>query len=434
MSFEERARLLLNELFPICRSLSGEGNRKSYQILKQLVPLETIEVPSGSKVYDWTVPDEWNIRDAYIANTKGDRLVSFKSCNLHVVSYSEPVDRVMTFEELRPRLHTLPDNPNAIPYRTSYFKRDWGFCLTERQLGLFDPQLEYKVVIDSDLNPKGSMTLGHAIHRGKFDREILISSYICHPSMANDNLSGVVLSALLFDWLRKRETNYSYRLVIVPETLGVIAYLNRFEKELKSNVVGGTVLSTCGGPGPLGLKPTFLENSWLDEMAKAALSTSKNWREFPFVPDGSDERQYASPGFRIPTLSITKDKYYTYNEYHTSLDDLNFVKPAQLQETFEVYRQWFEKVDANLIFERSEKHCEFQLGKRGLYPQTGGAFRQTSDNQQILNVDALSWLMFGCDGETDLWSLSKRSGLSMEVLLGNARSMENEGLLKARPH
>jgi aminopeptidase-like protein len=435
MIFGERARLLLAELFPICRSLTGDGNRNSFNILKQIIPLETLEVPSGSKVYDWTVPDEWNIRDAYIADSTGARVVSFKENNLSVVSCSEPIDKTMSFAELAPRLHTLADLPNAIPYRTSYFKRDWGFCLTQERFDQLDKKENYRVVIDSTLDPKGSMTLGHAFHQGKFDREILISSYICHPSMANDNLSGVVLSTLLFDWIRKQKTNYSYRLVIVPETLGVICYLNQFEEQMKKRIVGGTVVTTCGGPGPLGLKPTFQQEHWLDQMARSVLkNTGEEWKDFPFVPDGSDERQYASPGFRIPTVSITKDKYYTYKEYHTSLDDLNFVKSENLEKTFNAYCQWFEMVDANLVFERKNQECEYQLGKRGLYPETGGAFRQDSGEEEVLNIDALSWLMFGCDGKTDLWSLSLGSGISIKTLLANAEKMEEAGLVTCRSH
>lgn len=436
--YKKLAQDLLLDLFPICRSLTGEGNRKTISRLRDVIPLNVSEISSGTKVYDWTIPEEWNIRDAFVKNSSGERVIDFNKNNLHVVNYSEPIRLKISYAELKSKIHTLPQMPKAIPYRTSYFKRSWGFCMSHEEFLKLDVNDTYEVVIDSSL-ANGSMTLSDAVHRGVSSKEILISTYCCHPSMANDNLSGVIVATLLFKYLSEQKTNYTYRLAIVPETLGVIAYLNQNEEAFE-NVIGGTVISTAAGRGTLGLKQSFLGNSLMDIAARAALNKSgEKWIDYRFVPDGSDERQYSSPGFRIPTVSITKDKYYEYPEYHTSLDNLDFVTPENIIKTLKVYMDWFYNLEMNLTFTRSETHCEFQLGKRGLYPNLGGAINQGAsasvefatdlDVVTAKDLEAFSWLMFGCDGRTDLIEISNKSKMALESLYFAALKMERAGLL-----
>lgn len=428
----ERADRLFRDLFPLCRSLTGDGNRETLRRLGEVVPLRLTEVPSGTRVFDWTVPDEWKIRDAWVKDSSGRKIIDFARTNLSVVNYSEPVRGTFGFEELSKRIHTLPALPDAIPYRTSYYKRDWGFCMAHREFAELDRGAKYEVCIDSTLDPKGSLTYADAVHRGQTDAEVLLSTYCCHPSLANDNLSGPILSVLLFDYISKLETFYSYRLVIAPETLGVITYLARNREEMRK-VLGGAVITTCAGKGPLGLKASFLGNHAVDRTARQALKASgPGWVEHPFVPDGSDERQYATPGFRIPTVTISKDKYYEYREYHTSLDNLEFVSGAQLAQTLQVYVDWFHRLEMVRTYARKENCCEYQLGRRGLYPNLGGAINQPGASAETVtdrDVEAMSWLMHGCDGETDLLALSERSGVELPVLFRSARRMHKEGLL-----
>lgn len=419
---------LLKKLFPICRSITGKGNRTTLSELSEYVPLKIHEVKSGTSVFDWTVPDEWNIQDAWIKDSQGNKIVDFQKSNLSVVNYSTPLHEKLSFSELDKHLHTLPNNPDAIPYRTSYYKKTWGFCLTYNQYLKLDRNATYEVFIDSHHDAKGSLTFADALHKGKSKQEILLSTYCCHPSLANDNLSGMILSVLLFRYLSTLETEYSYRLVIAPETIGVITYLFSHQTEV-SNIAAGAVITTVAGKGALGLKPSFQGNHWVDRISRSVLNeTTAKWVEYPFVPDGSDERQYASPGFRIPTVSITKDKYYEYPEYHTSLDNLQLVTAEQLLTTLKVYVKWFEAIEANRTYSRKMPFGEYQLGKRGLYPQLGGSINQGSNiNEQ---VSALEWTMFGCDGKTDLLSLSEKSKLPIKVLFNAAQSLYKAGLLE----
>jgi aminopeptidase-like protein len=451
---EEAIKLIstyMLRLFPICRSLTGKGNRQSLQILSELAELRIQEIPCGEVVFDWRVPEEWNIVDAWIKDRAGRKLVDFQQCNLHVVSYSPPIRGIFPFEELRRHLYTLPAHPRAVPYRTSYYQRDWGFCMTHEEFEKLDRAGEYEVCIDSSLDSQGSLTVADCVHRGASNREILISTYCCHPSLANDNLSGLVLAVLLFRYIAQRETRHTYRLVVVPETIGAIAYLARFQREFR-NVVGGTVITTVGGPGRLGMKSSFDRNSPIERAARKAIGEFEpNWIEYPFVPDGSDERQYSSPGFRIPTVTICKDKYYEYPEYHTSNDNLSFVRPENVFKTLQVYLRWFEYLEMNAVFRRNESHCEFQLGRRGLFPNIGGSINQQAslladetrmtkeysldgvDRVSGQDLEAISWIMFGCDGNTDLLSIAERSGLDLPILYKVARKLERHDLLTQLP-
>ena len=427
---------LLERLFPLNRSLSGEGNRETLRILKELIPLELGEYPCGTQVFDWTIPDEWYIRDAWIKDSTGKRLVDFTEHPLHVVGYSEPVNTRMPFDLLVPHLHVLEDLPEAIPYRTSYYARNWGFCVTGRQhqtLQQADGELE--VVIDSGFNSNGTMPIGELRISGERPEEYLVSTYICHPYMANDNLSGVIIAALLArQLLANGKPYFSWRFVFVPETIGAIAYLFHNEDNIDA-IQGGFVLSCCGGPGPLGYKESFLGDSAVDRAVRLAFRDRFIQPiRYPFSPTGSDERQYSSPGFRIPVVTICKDKYHEYPEYHTSLDNLDFVSGAQIGESLNLYEGAISILENNRTFKSTMSKGEPELGRRGLYPKTGGSFNphtlenigQVEKNQQI---DIISWCLFLADGQHDLISISERSGIAFSDLASVAQVLEKNQLI-----
>ena len=439
---EQLADAMLRRLFPLTRSLTGEGNRKTLEILGEIVPLRLHEIPSGSRSYDWVVPPEWRIREAWIKDMQGQVVVDFTESNLHVVNYSEPIHAVMSFAELCPNLHVLPNMPDAIPYRTAYYKRRWGFCMTQKEFERMDPSASYEVFIDSELLADGSLTYADALKPGKSGKEYILSSYFCHPSLANDNLSGIVLAVLLFSHIQSMPTRHAYRLILVPETIGAISYLSRNEATMKL-VSGGYVITTVAGPSEFGYKESFLGNHEIDVAARLALR-GHEYKKYPFVPDGSDERQYASPGFRIPTGTITKGKYYEYPEYHTSKDDLTFARPDALVATLDIYKRAISYLEMNQTYLRTEPHCEYCLGPRGLYPNLGGQYNQPAtvagDHHAHLYpveavftsgemLDALQWWMFAADGKTQTLDLAVRSGLRPETLEIAARRMIDAGLL-----
>ena len=430
---EREIEEFLNRLFPIARSLTGEGNRETFRILQEIIPLEIIEYPSGTTVYDWTIPDEWVIRDAYIKDSDGQRLIDFSECNLQIVGYSSPVRQKMTFSELAPRLHLLEGNSEAIPYRTSYYNRDWGFCVTGvqyEQLREVSGLLE--VCIDSEFNPEGSMTLGELRIRGEIEEEYLVSTYCCHPSMANDNLSGLLTTAFLArDLYREHTLQRSWRFVFLPETIGAIAYLYHNEREMKK-IRGGLLPTTCGGNGPWGFKESFLGDHLIDRAVQLAFKDRCIQPiHYTFVPDGSDERQYSSPGFRIPVATISRDKYYEYSQYHTSLDNLDFVKGASIAESLALYRDVVRILDQNTCYRSTVPCGEPQLGRRGLYPSTGGGINQPGSGETVESeLNAITWLLFLADGNHDLLTTAERSGLKFSDLLRVFGQLTVSGLIK----
>jgi len=329
----------LKRLFPICRSITGNGNRETLRILQEIVPLTIHEVLSGTQVYDWTIPDEWNIRDAWVADADGRRIVDFKASNLHVVSYSTPIRAALGWDDLRPHLHTHPELPEAIPYRTSYYKRDWGFCVNQSQYQELE-QLKgpFQVVIDSTLEA-GSLTYGELLLPGQSNQEILISTYICHPSMANDNLSGMIMTAFLARELERiGKSNYGYRFVWVPETIGAITYCAHNETAMK-NITSGFVVTCVGGPGPFGCKQSFDAADAINYAIERSFKNAgiDDFVLYPFDIHGSDERQYSSPGFRINMASLTKDRYYEFPYYHTSLDDQEFISAENVYQSLTLH-------------------------------------------------------------------------------------------------
>ena len=421
---------LLHRLFPLCRSLTGPGNRETLRILGEIIPLTVHEYPSGSKVYDWTVPDEWTPRAASIQGPDGATLVDFAANNLHLVSYSVPVSGTFTLKELRPHLHWREDMPTAIPYRTSYYKKDWGFCLSyEQYCRDFAPlgdEARFTVRVDTTLAP-GTLSVGELLIPGELPDEILLSTYFCHPSMGNDNLSGPVLTAFLAAELLRRRTRYSYRVVFVPETVGAVAYCAHNEAPMRA-VDCGFVITCTAGKGPWGYKASFDAGHRINRVVEQAFSDlDVPLLRYPFDPHGSDERQYASPGFRINTATISKDKYYEYPQYHTSLDDLNCISADALSRTLLLYLRAIELLEGEVFYRSRNPHCEVMLSPRGLYPDGGGGMMPGQNSGAQL--DAILWLMMLMDGRTSVQDAAARTGLPVADLLGMAEFLCERGLL-----
>lgn len=436
---------LLHRLFPICRSITGDGLRRTLNLLREITNFQLHEVPSGTVCYDWTVPDEWNVRDAYVADSIGRRVIDFQQNNLHLVNYSIPFEGTLTYYELAPHLHTLPDLPTAIPYRTTYYNRVWGFCLTHAQFQKLDKKEKYHVVVDTTLAP-GALTYGETILPGSSGKEFLISTYVCHPSLANDNLSGVVLWTLLLRELSGRTLRHSYRFVIAPETIGALAYIAGNEQAVRA-LTGGMVATTVAGPGRFGYKRTFRGDSIVDRSVRLTFrELGLEFTEYPFDVNGSDERQYSTPGLRVPVGTICKDKYYEYPYYHTSLDNLEFVSAANLVETLKIYTLAIEKLEQNRTYRSLNLIGEPMLGKRGLYPKMGGAIKQkvadsfvhgerryAVDAGNIIfgnELDAIRWVLFYADGQTSLLDVAERIGLPMVQLYDVAGKLAAGGLLE----
>lgn len=418
----------LQRLFPICRSLTGAGNRETLRAIQEIIPLDIREVPTGTAVYDWTIPDEWNIRDAWIAAPDGQRLVDFKRSNLHVVSYSEPVNRRMNWLELKPHLHIHPDLTAAIPYRTSYYRRDWGFCLTHTQYATLE-QLggPFEVVIDSKLEP-GALTYGECLLPGRSAQEILLSCYLCHPSMANDSLSGVLLTAFLARHIAQMpDRHWSYRIAFVPETLGAIAYCAANESALKK-IDTGLVITTVGGPGKFGYKQSWDPEHPINRLIESVFAeTGTDYVVYPFDIHGSDERQYSSQGFRINCATISKDRYYEYPEYHSSLDNLDFVTGDQLAESFGLYQRLIGKLESRRVYRNRVPCGEVMLSRRGLYPASGGAQRPELGGRSEL--DLLLWLLFLSDGHKALDDIAIELGVETAALEPLTSRLIENGLL-----
>lgn len=388
-----------NDLFYINRSLTGEGVRETLLYLKNILPdLFIHEVPSGTKAFDWTIPDEWMVRDAYIADESGKRVVDFQHHNLHLVGYSEPVDLWLDREELEQYLHSLPDQPNAIPYVTSYYKRRWGFCLTHNQRMLL-PQGLYHVVVDSDLKP-GVLNYAELIIPGETDEEVLLSTYICHPSMANNELSGPIVTAALAQWLQSLEKRrYTYRIVFIPETIGSIVYLSRNIVQMKRWVIAGFNITCIGDDRCYSYLPSRNGNTLSDQTALHVLKhTDPSFKSYSWLDRGSDERQYCAPGVDLPIATIMRSKYGEYPEYHTSLDNLNLITPSGLEGGYKAIRRAIEILEQN-VYLRTTVICEPQLGSRDLYPTLS---TKTSGEQVKVMMNLISY----CDGTLTLLEIA----------------------------
>lgn len=419
----EELYALVEELYPISRSITGDGVRETLRRIGDRIPLRVREVPSGTRVLDWTVPEEWNVREAWIRGPEGERIADFEDHNLHLVGYSVPVDRRLTLEALRPHLHTLPDRPDAIPYRTSYYTEDWGFCLRHRTLEAME-EGEYEVRIDADLEP-GHMTYGECVLPGRQEEEVLVSAHCCHPSMANDNQSGLAVATGLARALERREDRrYTYRFLFAPGTIGAITWLARNEEGAVERLRHGLVLAGVGDPGRPTYKRTRHGNAEID---RAAVHVLRNREEEPrvrdFSPYGYDDRQYGSPGFALPVGCFMRSPHGTYPEYHTSDDDLDLVRPASLADSLEACLEIFEVLEGNGRYRNLRPRGEPQLGRRGLYRDTGG--------EGLPDFEAaLLWVLSFSDGDHTLLEVADRSGLSFPAVRQAADALLEAELLE----
>jgi aminopeptidase-like protein len=411
------------DLYPICRSITGDGVRETLRRLQRLVPLTVHEVPSGTEVFDWTVPREWNIRDAYIKDHRGQRVVDFHRSNLHVVSYSIPVCARMALETLRSHLFTLPDHPEWVPYRTSYYAERWGFCLSQRQLEALEPG-EYDVCIDSSLEP-GALTYGEAYLPGESTDEVLISAHVCHPSLANDNLSGVVIGGHLARYLGQVSRRYSYRFLFIPGTIGAITWLARNEAVVPA-IRHGLVLAGLGDAGRLTYKKSRQGNATIDRAATHVLRQLGDHEILDFSPYGYDERQFCSPGFNLPVGRLSRTPYDHYPEYHTSADNLDFVDSAQLARSLTSCLGIVEVLEHDRRYINQNPKGEPQLGRRGLYHAIGGGDAPVSEM-------AMLWTLNLSDGQHGVLDIAERSGLSFSTIDRAVTVLREHGLLKEAP-
>lgn len=412
-----------SELYPICRSISGDGLRSTLSRIRERIPLTIHEVPTGTAVFDWTVPKEWNIRDAYIAGPTGERVVDFRNSNLHVVNYSRPVHAKPSLSELRPHLFTIPEHPDWIPYRTSYYKEDWGFCLSHNQL-LALTEGEYEVCIDSTLED-GSLSYGELFLPGRSTDEVLISCHACHPSLANDNLSGLSVATFLAQHLMGRELRYSYRFLFIPGTIGAITWLAR-NREDAARIRHGLVLTCIGDSGGFHYKKSRRGDAEIDRAAAVALRHCGESAEvLDFSPYGYDERQYCSPGFNLPVGCLMRSVWGTFPEYHTSADNLNFIRPESLAGSLRVCASIIEVLEENRTCVNQMPWCEPQLGKRGLYRSTGGE----SIAQEIT---ARLWVLNLSDGSHSLLDIAERSALPFSAIRDAADVLTEAGLLTSK--
>jgi aminopeptidase-like protein len=412
---------LISQLYPICRSITGDGVRSSLRLLQDHLPLEINEVPSGTKVFDWTVPKEWNIRDAYIKNSKGQRIVDFNESNLHVVGYSVPVKKKVPLQELKEHLFTLPDCPDWIPYRTSYYKESWGFCLSHRQWSDLRDE-EYEVCIDSSLKD-GHLTYGELYLKGNTNDEVLISCHICHPSLCNDNLSGVAVAVSLAKALSASSRRYSYRFLFIPGTIGSITWLSLNESKL-TQIKHGFVLTGVGDPGKSVYKKSRRGDADVDRAFYHVLKhAGGDYEVIDFFPYGYDERQYCSPAFNLPVGCLMRTPHGRYPEYHTSADNLEFVQPSYLADSFTKALAALHIVENNRTYKNLNPKCEPQLGRRGLYEMIGG--QQGAKSHEM----ALLWVLNLADGSHTLLDIAERSELGFTLVKDTAHLLVEHGLL-----
>jgi aminopeptidase-like protein len=412
---------LAAEMYPICRSITGEGIRRTLKMIQDRIPLQISEVATGTPVFDWTVPKEWNIQDAYIKEKDSSRrVVDFKKCNLHVLNYSTPIHATMPLNKLEAHLFTLPDRPDWVPYRTSYYKEDWGFCLSHNQmLALKDG--DYEVCIDSTLQD-GHLTYGECYLPGSSTEEVLISCHACHPSLANDNLSGLTVATTLAEFLMGRNLRYSYRFVFIPGTIGAITWLAQ-NRENVNRIKHGLVLTGIGNAANFHYKKSRRGDAEIDRAAAHILSQfNKSAQVLEFSPYGYDERQYCSPGFNLPVGCLMRSVWGTFPEYHTSADNLNFIHEEQLAESLRVCTGIIDVLENNRSYCNLNPYCEPQLGKRNLYRSTGG--------ESIgVEINARLWVLNFSDGKHSLLDIAERSGLPFSTIYRAAEILQTGGLL-----
>jgi len=413
----------ISDLYPICRSITRDGVRETLNYVQRIIPeLKICKVQSGTKVFDWTIPEEWNIRDAWLKDSQGNVILEFNKNNLHVVGYSTPIDKIVDYEELQKHLYSLPDQANAIPYVTSYYNKHWGFCLEHSKRELLKPG-KYHAYIDSDIKP-GFLNYGEILIPGESDKEIFLSTYICHPSMANNELSGPVVTMGLACWiksLKKRE--YSYRIIFIPETIGSIAYLSINLEQMKKNIVAGYNISCVGDDNRYTYLPSRKGNTISDRVAKHVLShIDPNFTELTWLDRGSDERQYCSPGIDLPIASIMRSAYGTYPQYHTSEDNLEFVSPSGLMGGLNALKKAIECIELN-CHPITSVLGEPQLGRRGLYPLI--SYKNSSNGYELL-LDIISL----CDGTNDLIMIAENLKCPAKEIFFYLKNLEKNDIIK----
>jgi aminopeptidase-like protein len=413
---------LAAELYPICRSITGDGLRETLRLIGTRVPLEITEVPSGTQIFDWTVPREWNVRDAYVEDARGRRVVDFRAHNLHLLNYSVPVDERMPLERLRPHLSSIPEHPGWVPYRTSYYREDWGFCLRHSDLEALEDG-EYHVVVDTTLED-GSLTYGECYLPGELEDEVLVSSHVCHPSLANDNLSGISVATALARFLVPLPRRLSYRFLFAPGTIGAIAWLHANEERV-SRIKHGLVLTCVGDAGGVTYKRSRRGDAAIDRAVAHVLGHSGDAHTIvDFSPDGYDERQYCSPGFDLPVGCFMRTPHGRFPEYHTSADDLDFIRPESLADSFQKVLAALSVVENDATYLNLNPKCEPQLGRRGLFRTAGGRKDERVDEL------ALMWVLNLSDGTRSLLAIAERSGLEFHSLKTAADALAEHGLLQ----
>lgn len=410
------------ELYPICRSITGDGIRRTLASIQSRVPLQVVEVPTGTSVFDWTVPREWNIRDAYIEPARGKRVVDFQKSNLHVLNYSAPVHATMPLSELRPHLFTIPEHPDWIPYRTSYYKEDWGFCLTHNQMLAMEDGV-YEVCIDSTFED-GHLTYGECYLPGRSSDEVLISCHTCHPSLANDNLSGLTVATFLANFLSGRDLRYSYRFLFIPGTIGAITWLAG-NRETVGRIRHGLVLTCLGDASGFHYKKSRRGNAEIDRAVAHVLRHHSEPSEIlEFSPYGYDERQYCSPGFNLPVGCLMRSVWGSFPEYHTSADNLDFIQPQQLAESLRLCAIILDVLENNRRYCNPNPFCEPQLGRRNLYKST--------DADAIgAEINARLWVLNLSDGYHSLLDIAERSGICFSMVREAAELLQENDLLSA---
>ena len=407
---------LISDLFPICRSITGDGFRRTLAILSQHIPLQVHEVPSGTKVFDWVVPKEWNIRDAYVKNSRGEKVVDFNATNLSVLNYSIPVNKVVSLEELKDHIFTLPNHPEWVPYKTSYYRENWGFCMSHRDFQSLE-EGDYEVFVDSTLI-NGSLTYGEFYLQGEEENEVLISCHSCHPSLANDNLSGVSLTTMLAKYLSTVYRRYSYRFLFIPGTIGAITWLSLNEASVEK-IKHGLVIAGVGNPGGITYKRSRRGDAEIDRAAFHVLKHSEqSFDVIDFYPYGYDERQYCSPGFNLPVGRLSRTPYGKYPQYHTSADNLDFVHPQYLEDIYKKVLSIINVVENNLTYLNLNPKCEPQLGKRGLYSSIGK------------NELPMLWVLNCSDGKNTLLDIAEKSGIEFDIIEKTAKILLRNKLLK----
>jgi aminopeptidase-like protein len=412
------------DLYIIPRSLTGEGVVKTLEYIQNIIPIEILDVPSGTIAFDWTVPPEWNISDAYIIDlSTNEKIIDFKNHNLHVIGYSSSIDKEIDYSELISHLYFIEEQPDAIPYITSYYAERWGFCLTYNQFKNLKKDSKYKVYVDSRYNKNGKLTYGEYFIKGKSEEEILFSSYICHPQMVNNELSGPAVLTGIANHLKNRDNYYSYRFVLIPETIGSITYLSKNFIHLKEKVIGGFNLTCLGDERSWGYIPSRYGNNISDRIAKYLLKNKiGNFIEYSWLDRGSDERQYCAPGVDLPISSVTRSKYGEYPEYHTSKDNFELVTEKGLNESLDFYLECVEIFERNRFYPKLNVLCEPQLGKRGLYPSIS-----TKESGKIVR-NMMNFISY-CDGNNSILDISEICNIPFNESFSYYLNMKSNGLI-----